>query len=195
MILRLTVLLFTFSAIAIGQTGTRRFELGEQYTYFVQRHAYRPGDSMLGIRFDFNITKYFALDSQFDFGLRTLPPPAVSSINGGRLIVGRFGVKAGKRFRRFGVFGEIRPGFISASNALLLLDLQNGALRFGRLTERALNLGTAFEYRPVKHFGIRADVGDTLVFYARRQVVIPGPPGNGVNVNNVDVSMGFFYAF
>ncbi|MFI5103620.1 MAG: hypothetical protein ACHP79_01735, partial [Terriglobales bacterium] len=37
-------------------------------------------------------------------------------------------------------------------------------LRFGRLTQRALDLGGVAEYYPARHWAFRWDFGDSLVF-------------------------------
>ena len=94
---------------------------------------------------------------------------------GNNAMTGLFGVKAGTRFQHFGLFAKVRPGFLTFDNALReeTILVTPGplfpigfypSLRFGRLTQPALDLGGVAEYYPARHWAFRWDMGDTLVF-------------------------------
>ena len=96
-------------------------------------------------------------------------------------MTGLFGVKAGTRTEHFGLFAKVRPGFLTFDNALRAetilvtpgpLGFPIGtisSLRFGRLTQPALDLGGVVEYYPARHWAFRWDMGDTLIFRRRAQ--------------------------
>jgi len=58
-----------------------------------------------GGRFGYNISKHFALEAEANFF------PRNRDLEGGRKIQGLFGVKAGQRFEKAGVF--VKPGRVS----------------------------------------------------------------------------------
>ena len=68
-----------------------------------------------GGRFTFNLNKNFALEAEGNFFPRENFDDA---FRGGRLLQGQFGLKAGKRFGKFGLFAKARPGLASFSKAL-----------------------------------------------------------------------------
>src|SRR5437764_1323769 len=59
-----------------------------------------------GGRFGYNISKHFAVEAEGNFF------PRDRDLEGGRKIQGLFGVKAGQRFEKAGVFVKARPGFV-----------------------------------------------------------------------------------
>lgn len=103
----------------------------------------------------------FALDAAFNW----LPASPYE-----HTIQGLFGGKNGTRTEHFGFFGKVRPGFVSRGNQLREETLLLGppitipSIRIGRLTERALDFGGVLEYYPSKHWALRYDFGDTVVF-------------------------------
>jgi hypothetical protein len=154
------------SAHAAAQDSPERFEAGGAFSTL-----HMPGFAGLGpaLEGDVNFGRYIALDGAFSW-FPTRP--------GGRsAVTGFFGAKAGKRTERFGFFGKVRPGFMSFDNALrqetvILTPAPNGigsistfsSFRFGRLTQRALELGGVAEYYPARHWTFRWDLGDMLLF-------------------------------
>ena len=91
-----------------------KVELGVQFTSLTLSESFNsPTEPGFGGRVTYNVTDNVALEAQFDFfptnerfrGYRT----------GGRIAQGLFGVKAGKRYEKFGIFGKVRPGFTSFS--------------------------------------------------------------------------------
>ncbi len=135
-----------------------------------------------GGRFTININSNFALEVQADFyprdnGTRTF-------FTGGRTLQVVAGMKAGKRFERFGIFGKARPGIIRFSrvldNTLLLTSDLSG------VTEFAVDLGGVVEFYPSRRLVTRLDFGDTVVHH-RGQTLntsIPIPSSTGVLIPN-----------
>jgi hypothetical protein len=154
------------SALAAAQDSPGRFEAGAAFSTM-----HMPGIAALGpaVEGDVNFGRHFALD-----GAASWFP---NSTRGQSAATGFFGAKAGMRTQRFGFFGKARPGFMTFDNALrgatFILTPAPGGLgsvttissfRFGRLTQRALDLGGVAEYYPARHWAFRWDLGDMLLF-------------------------------
>jgi hypothetical protein len=136
-----------------------------------------------GLEGDFNIGRHFALDA----AVYWLPSKGF----GGQSVTGLFGAKAGIRARRFGFFAKVRPGFITADNALRQITVVGGSNsegfvgRFDLLAERILDVGGVVEYYPAHHWTLRYDLGDTLIF---EEPVIVNSDVAGVSAVGVSVS-------
>ena len=59
-----------------------------------------------GGRFGYNLNRHLAIEAEINFF------PRDHLYEGGRKLEGLFGVSAGKRFTKFGVFAQGRPGFL-----------------------------------------------------------------------------------
>lgn len=195
------LMLLLWSNVVLAQDKPGRFEIGANLTAI--RNFELSSEVGLGTEGDFNFTQHFALDAAMDW----LP----SNTFEGKTLVGLFGLKAGKRFNHFGLFGKVRPGFITIDNQLrgVVIDVSNPASfsdRFGRLTQPALDLGGVAEYYPAKHWAFRWDVGDTLLFEERGPVInviappgfppfVVSPPSPGHTINQFQFSTGVHYRF
>ncbi|MBA3242752.1 MAG: outer membrane beta-barrel protein, partial [Acidobacteria bacterium] len=112
----------------------------------------KPG---FGGRFTYNLTDNFALEAEGNF-FPTKSSPNISV--GGRAVQAQFGVKAGKRFERFGVFAKARPGFISFGEAVTFTEGQTVVpggptftfpiARLERKTHLSVDLGGVLEFYP-----------------------------------------------
>ena len=70
----------------------------------------------IGGRFTCNLTDSIAAEAEINFF-----PNDQGSFDdyiAGRMMQGLFGIKAGRRFERFGFYGKARPGFVRFSRAL-----------------------------------------------------------------------------
>lgn len=154
------------SALAAAQDSPGRFEAGGAFSALHMRGTAGFGPALEG---DVNFGSHVALDGTFSW----FP----SSTLGHNAMTGLFGAKVGMRTERFGLFGKVRPGFMTFDNALrgetfLLTPAPIGigsigvpiSFRFGRLTQRALDLGGVAEYYPARHWVFRWDLGDMLLF-------------------------------
>ncbi|HKR00124.1 MAG TPA: hypothetical protein VJT09_05595, partial [Pyrinomonadaceae bacterium] len=118
-----------------------------------------------------NLTENFAIEAEgnffprkYQFGFR----------NGGRAVQGLVGVKIGKRYEKFGIFGKARPGLISFSEGLFEFVPSPSIDPFGqiptrtqRLTHFAADIGGVLEFYPTRRIFTRIDAGDTIIRYGR----------------------------
>ena len=85
-------------------------------------------------------------------------------------------MKAGKRFRKFGVFGKARPGFASFSGGefdIVLLGTPPGsfpvfAINRSRANNFAFDVGGVVELYHSRRIFTRFDGGDTIIRYSER---------------------------
>lgn len=164
-----------------------RFEVGLQFTSLTVNQptqvagaccyifSYRPTtEPGLGGRFTFNLTDNIALEAETNFYTRK----HMSVQPSGRMFQGQFGVKAGKRFSRFGFFGKLRPGFMGFTNASELTGthvelvpvLGNapvvvGEFRTGPTLYFSNDVGGVIEFYVSRRIMTRLDLGDTIVRY------------------------------
>lgn len=149
----------------------------------------QPG---FGGRFGYNLTSNLAVEAEMNFfpGADSFTVP--EGFKGGNKIEGLFGVKAGKRFEKVGVFGKARPGFLHASKgdirprtdvlciaAITIFPPPAGCFETISKTNFALDVGGVVEVYPTKRTIIRFDAGDTIVRLGDRNVpgVFNPPPG------------------
>ena len=110
-------LYLTLTIILIGsgrgsaQSNENKVEVGTQVTSLT---LFRPdgyGDATepgFGGRLTYNFNRKIAVEAEGNF----FPIKNVfQGLGQGRAVQAQFGVKAGKRFEKFGVFAKIRPGF------------------------------------------------------------------------------------
>jgi hypothetical protein len=159
----------------------------------------------LGGRFTYNLNKHLALEAAGYF----FPGKCefcVGEITG-HIVEGLFGVKAGKRFKKWGIFGKARPGFASfGRGAFNVVPLANfgvgGQINcFGpspsnplpcfridstRLTHTVFDVGGVLEFYPSKRIVVRFEGGDTMIHYTRRTfntlLLDPANPTSGIPI-------------
>ncbi|MFZ0641347.1 MAG: outer membrane beta-barrel protein [Candidatus Acidiferrales bacterium] len=149
-------------------------------------------DNGLGANLTYNFSSWLGFDSEMDFFGDNGDPSTTTT--GGRTTEGLFGFRLGPTTRRWGLYSEVRPGFVNFSSVLgqtqagsateaaavaanipqftARLAYQTPAssnplavLGLTRATDFAFNYGEAIEYRPTKHAALRFDIGDTIVTY------------------------------
>jgi hypothetical protein len=140
-----------------------------------------------GARFTYNLTNHIALEAEGNFfpgrPLAELAGGGFSSrgIPAGHIYQGQFGVKAGKRFKKCGVFMKIRPGFVGFTEASqftgfrlktffdpshgTMVQLENPEFRIGKATYPSADVGGVVEFYPSRRIVTRLDVGDTIIRY------------------------------
>lgn len=111
-----------------------------------------------GGRLTVNIVRNVATEAEFTF----YPGDAISDQR--RKIQGLFGVKAGARRTRIGVFGTVRPGFfrVRDRDAVYIPEIGPGTRT---RTWRTLDVGGAIEAYPSHRTVFRVDVGGTFTRY------------------------------
>jgi hypothetical protein len=199
-------LLFTLSARARAQEeAAPKFEVGAQFTSIAlddnaselpicnacDEFVYRG----VGGRFTYNINDSLAVETEVNFFLNE-NRGYISRRVGGKPMQALFGVKAGKRFERVGLFGKVRPGLISFSRVIssgigggpLLPDLS-------RRTHFNLDLGGVFEVYPSRRVVLRFDAGDTIVRYGEENLPGAQIPFEGETRHNFQFNAGAGFRF
>jgi hypothetical protein len=131
-----------------------------------------------GGRFTVNLTDHLGLEAETVF----FPNRGFSAEQraSGRAVQGFFGVKAGKRWEKWGVFAKGRPGFISFGygKQVFVLDSAGNfvSAHSERATHFAFDAGGVIEFYPTRHLVTRFDAGDTIIRYGRQTTTFPGFP-------------------
>jgi len=168
-------------AIKAQADDVPRYEIGANFTS-ITKPDFSSGNTAIGFggRFTFNLNRSVALEAVTNF----FPQDCnfcggTIGDNSGNLTQGLFGVKAGKRFHRWGIFGKARPGFASFSKGegRYVATGLGGTFPFtfnqSRLTNFALDVGGIIELYHSKHIVTRFEAGDTLIRYGRRNTNFP----------------------
>jgi Outer membrane protein beta-barrel domain len=172
-VLLLVTLLASISATA--QSDDSRFEAGIQVSLMGRGSGiFFDGASIGGGgRLTFNLNRYLALEGEMNY----FPENGFGNL---RRLQGQFGVKSGIRFKRFGLFGKIRPGFQDREYEVPIYCSQYIAIcplspyRVGE-TGFSMDLGGVFEFYPAKRITLRIDAGDTILTHNDQPIYI-GPP-------------------
>jgi len=147
-----------------------RFEVAAEFTSI----TFDPGLSEPGIggRVTYNLNKHVALEAAGYFFPRQCH--FCGRVEEGQIAQGLFGVKIGKRFKKWGVFGKARPGLMNFSRGAFDIVPTGGTglnafrINFRRQTNLVFDLGGVVEFYPSKKFVLRLDVGDTIIRYPQR---------------------------
>jgi hypothetical protein len=192
-----SVFLLLSAEKCFAQDETPKAEVGAQFTLLnVERISGRKTEPGFGGRFTYNATRNIGLEAEVNF----LPRKGNGSTNieGGRITQGLFGIKAGKRFERVGVFGKVRPGFVSYDRVIQNRSANDPVFRFGRQTYFATDVGGVIEFYPSRRALLRFDVGDTIIRYGGQNYTLI----NGSNLrtdafvrHNLQVSAGVGFRF
>jgi hypothetical protein len=179
-----------------------RFEVGIHFSALTLTpgNAYRT-EVGFGGRFTLNLNRNIALEAEttlFPNSSRSGEPRA-----DGNAVEGLFGVKAGKRWQKFGVFAKVRPGFISFSDGHPIYDLSTpGVVNFraDRATHFATDAGGVLELYVSRRIMTRFDVGDTIIRYGAQTIASPFPPPLNFTVpeatrHNLQVNGGIGFRF
>ena len=127
----------------------------------------------IGGRFTYNLNKNVALEAAAYF----FPRSCFDCFNNGRITEAVGGIKAGKRFKTWGIFAKARPGIVSYSKGTVEItqtgptgSIPSFPFRFRTkpLTNPAVDLGGVLEFYPSRRIVTRFDFGDTII-HIRRQ--------------------------
>ncbi|HEX8127715.1 MAG TPA: outer membrane beta-barrel protein [Pyrinomonadaceae bacterium] len=199
--------LIVCSQVKAQQQDAPKVEVGGQFTTLelhTPRFTFPPNSTEPGVggRVGYNVTDYFGVEAELNF----LPRRRVF----GRMTQGQFGVKAGKRWRKFGLFAKARPGFVSFGEVLTVVGqssftLSNGQvivfpeLDLKRRTVFSTDVGGVVEFYPARKLLVRVDVGDTLIHYRPKKIRLDEfqtladlPSGTQ---HNLQVTTGVAYRF
>ena len=149
----------------------KKFEAAAEFTT-LERESFggqrtEPG---FGGRFTYNLNRNFSIESAGYF----FPKRCFNCQNNGQIAEGLAGVKVGKRFENWGIFGKARPGVISFSQGKFNIVQVTSDPAFPleierkRLTSFATDLGGVVEFYPKKRIVTRFDAGDTIIHFSQR---------------------------
>jgi Outer membrane protein beta-barrel domain len=135
----------------------------------------------------------------FDSDIFYFPRDTTSSgpHDGGTIFQGLFGLKGGVRRNHFGIFGKVRPGFNSYSDALSSIS-ETGELGYSRSTNFVLDLGGILEFYPSEHSTLRFEAGDTHIYFETRDINLDGGTeveGGGKLRHTIQFNMGYGWRF
>ena len=168
--LLLTVI--TFASVAVAQSKKDKIELGVQSTSLTLFHpdfSFDDTQAGVGARVTYNFNRSIAAEADVNF----FPQKQFILTADGSAIQAQFGVKIGKRFEKFGVFGKVRPGFLSVNRVGSLVPGPagpRGLLNF-TIERRAfftLDAGGVLELYPSKRTVVRFEAGDTVIRHPAR---------------------------
>lgn len=185
----LSMTLITFATVAVAQDKKDKIEIGVQTTSLTVFPPDLPFDDTragIGGRFTFNFNRSIAAESEINF----FPQKQLIFESDGSSIQAQFGVKIGKRFEKFGVFGKVRPGFISADRVVSVVPGAQvpGFPFFNVKIERqnffTTDFGGVLELYPSKRLVVRFDAGDTVIRHPERffPIGFGGPLVSGLPV-------------
>ena len=170
----LTVLLLQSQAQS-QSTETPKFEVAAEFTT-LEREDFtgRRTEPGFGGRFTFNLNRIVALETATYF----FPKRCFSCRNNGNVTEVLGGVKVGKRFEKWGIFGKARPGIASFSEGKVNIvpdpTIPGFPFRFEdeRLTTFAADVGAVVEIYCSKRIVTRFDAGDTIIHFGPRPAEI-----------------------
>lgn len=170
---------FESKASAQSTDELPRYEVGAQFSSLtIKEPSYSSGfrtEPGFGARFTYNFNRSIAAEAQIDFypndnGARNYE-------TSGRALQGLFGIKAGRRFERFGIFAKARPGFVRYSQIVNGYDTPTSygyvQPRLGAKVDFATDFGGVLEFYPSRRIVTRLDIGDTLIRYRERTITVP----------------------
>ena len=162
-------------ARAQGSTEERKFEIGGHYTTFVVDDETDAAKGFGG-RLTYNITDNVAVEAEGNFF------PEDNFFRDGDKTQGLFGVKAGKRFERVGIFGKARPGFMyfsegdvrftGGAGCVGAAPIPRSCFEISSKTRFAMDVGAVLEIYPTRRLIIRLDGGDTILHTGAETVTV-----------------------
>jgi hypothetical protein len=197
-----------------AQSEERKLELGVQFSG-LQGNGFGDRDTLGGGgRVTYNLTKYVAIEGELNYFTS-------GSYDDYNRLQGQFGVKAGPRYKRFGIFGKVRPGFINTKKDFFFhvpCDFVPACTQAVSATDSytgfSLDVGGVAEVYASKRIFVRFDVGDTIANSRDPLVFISAPifnsqtppiffgsrsfialPGRSVTTHNLQLSLGAGFRF
>lgn len=166
------VCLLLFQSGALAQSvDVPKYEIAAEFTSLErEQFGSKKAEPGVGARFTYNLNETFA----FEAAGYLFPERCSFCTNGGRMHQIVAGVKAGKRFEKWGVFAKARPGVVSFSQGEFnVVRITPGGpfpfeLEVNRINSFAVDFGGVVEFYPSRKIVTRFDVGDTLIHFTRR---------------------------
>jgi hypothetical protein len=173
---------------ALAQEKNPKYEMGIHYSA-LNISEKSDTDSGLGLRFTYNFNDYLGVDAETTyFGNRR-------EGSDGNERQGLFGVRAGKRNSRYGLFAKVRPG---ATRFYQLGNNPNPNVFALGNTRFTVDVGGVFEYYPVHNLAFRIDAGDTMVHFKTGDFFVQGFDKRFVQnrlSHNLQINLGVAFRF
>lgn len=179
------------SRLVLAQSDVPRIEVGAHYTLLKSDQLTPQGgtshEAGFGGRFTVNLKRWLSTEAEINYFPKSTAP--------GNRTLGVFGVKAGWRAERFGIFAKARPGILYFSDPRLPAPpFPSVGACFGlRQKNFAMDVGGVVEGYPSRRTVIRVDAGDTIT---RLEKLCPYPPfAFPFTTHNPQVNIGFGFRF
>jgi hypothetical protein len=192
------LLLISFCALATrayAQDRYSRFELGAQYSTIREDNSNYTEKNFSGFggRFDWNLNRRVAIESQVDFFPEHGVPLLL--VQGGQTLQAVFGIRAKViQTRQISVFGVVRPGLLHFTDALFTTSDPSNPLVTHPATYFVLNLGGGIEYYPSSRWILRFDIeGDPYRVPSTFNPSAPVPAPVGKINDTTRMSFGVAY--
>lgn len=126
--------------------------------------------SGIGGRLTYNFNEFLAAEATVNYFPESRVDPAFfRALPEGKVYQGQFGIKAGKRSDRVGVFAKARPGFVGFTEVNQLVDASQPlfltSYQAKRETYFSMDVGGVVEFYPSRNTVVRIDAGDTIIRY------------------------------
>ena len=167
----LSVFLLQSQARSQSQTTELpKYEVAAEFTTIARESVGGRTEPGFGARFTYNLNRVVSLETAGYF----FPKKCFQCISNGNMTEVLGGVKIGKRFEHWGLFGKARPGVVSFSRGKfnVVPDPNNPSFPFDIIPKRvnsfATDVGGVVEFYPSKRIVTRFDVGDTIIHFTKR---------------------------
>ncbi|MBS1811180.1 MAG: hypothetical protein JST84_23655 [Acidobacteria bacterium] len=185
------VLALLLPNVLLAQSEVPRVEVGALYTLLKSEQLTPQGgtsnEAGVGGRFTVNLKSWLSTEAEINYFPKSSAP--------GNRTLGLFGVKAGWRAERFGIFAKARPGILYFSDPRLPAPpFPSVGACFGlRQKNFAMDVGGVVEGYPSRRTVIRVDAGDTITKLER---ICPYPPfAFPFTTHNPQFNIGFGFRF
>lgn len=189
-VLSLGVVLLSANQL-LAQSDVPRVEVGVHYSFLrlepLGTQTNTSNDSGIGGRFTVNLKSWLGAEAELNYFPKSSAP--------GNRTLGLFGVKAGWRGERFGLFAKVRPGILRFGDPRLPTPSPPvvGACLGLRQNNFALDVGGVVEGYPSRRTVVRVDAGDTMT---RLERGCPFPPFTfPFTTHNPQLNIGFGIRF
>jgi hypothetical protein len=191
------VWLFSVSMVEVtrAQSSEPKAEIVGQFTWlrretFPSNYKWKAGG---GAVFGYDLNKNVSLDLGFlAFGKGTVLQASEADHIPQPEFQGLFGIKAGVKREKYGVFAKLRPGFSRLSVAQDCDGDSFSSCRGKQKNAFTVDYGGVFEAYPLRRVVVRADVGAAYTRYPDRRFFIPSEPGSSIPFPGVSRERGGF---
>lgn len=173
-LITLLITIISFASVVVAQSKKDKIEIGVQsasLTIFSPDFPFDETQAGIGGRVTYNFNRSIAAEAEINF----FPQKQLVLTADSSSIQAQFGVKLGKRFEKFGLFGKVRPGFISAGRVGSFVPGQqlpnfSSVFKIERETFFTTDFGGVLELYPSSRVLVRFDAGDTAIHHPARFV-------------------------